>query len=316
MEDTVFWWKETEKGEACIQGGYGASSFVVVPGSIEGCPVTAIGDYCFSDSAKKERQEVDHSFLRELSGDYIQKVVLPDSVKKLGDLAFYNCSSLKELQIGASLTELGSDAFMNCLQLDTIRVRCRVSEKTGLKQLLAQRTSDTEVIFETEAGVEGILLFPEYYQGYDEVGPAHIFALQLSGEGFRARQCFQDGVLDLDQYDRIFEQAAVEESPRTLCRMAVDRLCYPVGLKSQARERYQNYLRGQEGLLLTELVKNRDLERMERLFRGKHLTESGQEKGIRLASDYNWPEGAASLLRWKMETEDRKKKDRYSFDDF
>lgn len=316
MEDNVFWWKKTEKGEACILGGYGASSFVVVPETIEGYPVTEIGDYCFSDSARKEQQEADHPFLHELSGDYIQRVVLPDSVRKLGDLAFYNCSRLKELQIGASLTGLGSDAFMNCLHLDTIRIRCDTAEKNGLKQLLAQRTSDTKVIFEREGETQAILYFPEYYQEYDEVGPAHIFALKLTGEGFRARQCFQDGVVDLDQYDSVFEQATAEESPRTLCRMAVNRLCYPAGLKPQARERYQNYLRGQEEVLLTELVRNRDLELLERLFRGKHLTESGQGRGIRLASENNWPEGAASLLRWKRETTGEKEKERYSFDDF
>lgn len=295
MEEAGFQWKEIREGEACILKGCGASPFVVVPERIEGVLVTAIGDYCFS-------------------GELIQGVSLPDSVKEIGRLAFYNCAALQEIQMGAMLTEFGSDAFMNCMQLKTIRVRCSVTEKSGLKQLLGQRTSDTKVIFEREGATEAVLLYPEYYEIYDEVGPAHIFALNLTGEGFRARQCFRDGIVDLAQYDRIFEQATVEESPETLCHMAVNRLCYPVKLSQEAEDRYRNYIQEQEELLLHVLVGSRSLEILEIVFQKRILSEYGRTTGIRLASEQNWPEGAASMLRLHHKTEAHVAVDRYSFD--
>ena len=110
MEEAEFQWKEIREGEACILEGCGASPFVVVPEQIEGILVTAIGEYCFS-------------------GKMMQRVFLPDSVKEIGKLAFYNCTALQELQMGAALTEFGSDAFMNCMQLKTICVRCGVTER-------------------------------------------------------------------------------------------------------------------------------------------------------------------------------------------
>ena len=82
-----------------------------------------------------------------------------------------------------------------------------------------------EVSFEQEDGErEAVLLYPEYYESYDEIGPAHIFELNLTGEGFRARQCFKDGVILLNAYDEIFPQACVEESAEVLIPMAWNRL--------------------------------------------------------------------------------------------
>lgn len=316
MEETVFQWKRTKEGGACILRGYGASPFVVVPDEMEGIPVTELGDYCFSDSGKEGKDGQFSAFQRELSGKFIQKVSLPDSVKKIGNLAFYNCTGLEEIQMGPALAEFGSDAFMNCLHLKTIRIRCGIVEKNGLKQLLGQRTSDTTVIFEKENQVEAVLLYPEYYEMYDEVGPAHFFALNLTGEGFRARQCFREGIVDLSQYDGVFEQATAEESPHTLCQMAVNRLCYPAGLSQEARARYQAYLGKQEEILVQDLIRAHSLEVLETLFQEDILTANGKEESVRLASQSGWPEGAAAMLRLQQKSADSGKKDRYSFDDF
>jgi len=45
----------------------------------------------------------------------LQKVVLPESVTNIGDYAFFNCSSLKEVTIcGAGLVRVGTEAFKGC----------------------------------------------------------------------------------------------------------------------------------------------------------------------------------------------------------
>lgn len=63
-------------------------------------------------------------------------------------------------------------------------------------------------------------MFFEYDQTYDEIGPAHIFKLNMNGEGFRARQAFMDRVFVWKQYDEIFSEAIAQESEDDLLDMA------------------------------------------------------------------------------------------------
>ena len=112
---------------------------VVIPDTIEGYPVTAIGELAFANCFKLEGIKFpeslteigDSSFstcisLEEISlpesleaigsnafGDCysIENIVLPDSITKIGDFAFYDCSSLKSVNIPQGVTEIGNQAF-------------------------------------------------------------------------------------------------------------------------------------------------------------------------------------------------------------
>ena len=85
---------------------------------------------------------------------------------------------------------------MNCRSLSRLLLHADPGQKTGLRLLLAQLSSDLEVALSGENGVWAKLLFPEYYESYDEIAPAHIFGRNIVGEGFRARQSFREDVLD------------------------------------------------------------------------------------------------------------------------
>ena len=166
---------------------------------------------------------------------------------------------MERISVYPKLVEVGSDAFMNCLNLRSLRMCAGVEEPTGLKQLLAQIKWQVEVSFEQEDGErEAVLMYPEYYESYDEIGPAHIFELNLTGEGFRARQCFKEGVILLNAYDEIFPQACVEESAEVLIPMAWNRLYAACGLSPEARADYEEYVREQSGKVLTILLKKRE----------------------------------------------------------
>ena len=220
------------------------------------------------------------------------------------------------------LVEVGSDAFMNCLNLRSLRMCAGVEEPTGLKQLLAQIKWQVEVSFEQEDGErEAVLMYPEYYESYDEIGPAHIFELNLTGEGFRARQCFKEGVILLNAYDEIFPQACVEESAEVLIPMAWNRLYAACGLSPEARADYEEYVREQSGKVLTILLKKRELKPLHFFFEKGYGRKEQIEDAVAIASHEEWMEGVASLIAWKRQlfAEPEKTADvksRYSFQDF
>ncbi len=322
METAVFRWQHTQNGEVRILRGYAASPYLIIPERIAGRPVTEIADYCFAPDGHTPQEsyltgDYEQSGIRLLAGGSLQGIVLPDTVRKIGSLAFYDCSSLEEIAFSGALQTVGSDVFMNCRRLHKMTVRASLQAVTGLKQLLTQKKEDVEVCFMLEGKqTQAVFFYPEYFEGYDEIGPAHIFALNLTGEGFRARQCFKDGVVDVAAYDRIFEQAKAEESRETLCTMAADRLCYPAFLGQEAEKRYREYLGQEQIYYAKQLVQSRKLQQLQYLIRQEIFGTQTLEQCITWASQAHWPEGAAALLQLQTQHTVQSVRERYTFDDF
>lgn len=329
-----FLWQKTKEGNAKLLRVYGETPEVVLPEQIAGCPLTDIGAYCFSEAEHLPRENVLETevFLDEegkfsdrdagrnplavLAGDYPECILLPDSIKKVGNLSFYNCRKLKSLKIGKELVEIGSDAFMNCRNLRELFVSCDVRDRTGLKQILAQISWGITVVFQKRDTVFAKVFYPEYQEVYDEIAPAHIFGRNIEGEGFRARQSFKEGAIDLAQYDLIFPRACVEENEDTLLALAVARLSYPVDLKSEPRQLYETYMKEHSGHLAKKEIREKNLSSLCFLCENRYLTGAALDETVTLAAEAGWVEGAASLLKWKKEYDTKEKKDRYAFDDF
>ena len=53
---------------------------------------------------------------------YIDKVVLPSQLKKIGSAAFYNCGKITEMEVPKTITEIGGSAFENCTGLKSFRM--------------------------------------------------------------------------------------------------------------------------------------------------------------------------------------------------
>lgn len=90
---------------------------VSIPSSVK-----EFGDFAFSSFKGKfnfpEKLEIigRRAFTNGIDGD----VVLPDSVKTIGDGAFYNCSGLKSVVLPSQLTELPAELFYNCGKLTDV----------------------------------------------------------------------------------------------------------------------------------------------------------------------------------------------------
>ncbi|MBQ4529180.1 MAG: leucine-rich repeat protein [Lachnospiraceae bacterium] len=52
----------------------------------------------------------------------ITSVKIPSSVKSIGDMAFYDCNSLKKVEISAGLKSIGDSTFEDCISLSSIKI--------------------------------------------------------------------------------------------------------------------------------------------------------------------------------------------------
>lgn len=335
-------WEKTEKGTVRILRMYGAEPSVRLPEKVEGLAVTEIGAYCFSqnrhlpanyeetiaaeecvenglefaaETAVKWETEAE-KYLTELAGKYLTEVILPDSLEKIGNLAFYNCTALEKIELGSRTETIGSDAFMNCRNFHKLCVRCSVTEKSGVRQILHQVTSDIEVTFQKDGEPETAVFYPEYYESLDEVAPAHLFHRNIEGEGFRARQCFKEDVVDLAQYDMIFPKACAEESGKTLQKIVCTRLYYPLGLTETAENLYKTYLQEHETEIAAALTKEKELKIMRDFCEKNYFSAETLAKGIEMAAEQEWAEGVAALLHLKQEFFGKTTKERYTFEEF
>ena len=93
----------TNNGAITITGFTGSGGNVSIPSTINGYPVTAIGDFAFENTA-------------------LYGVIIPDSVVSIGTAAFYYCYAMSNAAIPSSVTNIGTQAFCACPVLWNIAV--------------------------------------------------------------------------------------------------------------------------------------------------------------------------------------------------
>lgn len=336
-----FWYRLNKKNEAVLLRAFGTEPAVKLPEKIGGHVLTELSDYCFSGKEKYTGDEeflflagegeetrsgeeevrfyelLEKGKLCALAGDFIKEVTLSGAVRKIGKFAFYQCHHLESITFEGREFELGGDAFMNCGSLKKFQIYALPQEPTGLRQILAQQDVETEVYFLSKEAhmVTGAVLFPEYSEKYDLIGPAHIFELNIEGEGFRARQCFEDGIFRFQKYDQIFSQAKDTEEERTLCRMAALRLGHPVELREEAKQMYTEYLLSHMECFLDSVLAEKKLELLKSLGENGNLGKDVLENCLKKAVKSKWTEGIRLLLMWKEEWR-KEEEDAYGFEEF
>lgn len=289
-----------QQDEICICRCYGYEETLVIPAEIGGKPVTALYDYALSSSRPwKQPSEVKQIVLheeergfaeeRELSGEFLREVYLPGTLKRIGDYAFYLCRNLRALHFGGNLTHMGGGVFVWCRALAAVFFSDVSYENHGINGVLAELTQELEAEITYEDGTHLRLIFPEYYEESVENTPARIIDIHWHGSGYKYRQCFPGTKLDLKRYDDLFPYAVANEFVPTCTRIAFDRLMTPVQLSDRARERYLTFLREHMDEILTGLVKQEDLEKIQFLadqeYNGERfLTKEETDRAAELAA--------------------------------
>ena len=117
----------TNSGGITITEYLSTNQDVILPGSINGYPVTAIGDNAFRTNYQL-RSVLFPNSVTSIGNQafydcyYLVSAPLPSSLASIGDQAFQLCSGVSYVMIPAGVTNIGNGAFLACASLLNITV--------------------------------------------------------------------------------------------------------------------------------------------------------------------------------------------------
>ena len=208
---------DVKENEICLKRCYGTEERIEVPAQIEGMPVTVLASYIFSQARREPDQKA------AICGNQVKEIVLPDTVREIGNYAFYGCYYLEALTLSHRTHDIAGGAFTGCRHLKNLTFRMEQAEGYCMKDVLSEVHHELKVKLVYPNAV-CTLLFPEYYEEAVENTPARQLETQFHGSGYSYRQCFQDGVFQFGEYDRLFQEAQNLESEDFCIELAVTRL--------------------------------------------------------------------------------------------
>jgi hypothetical protein len=130
----------TNNGAITITGYTGAGGAVTIPSTINGYPVTSIGDYAFYDCYS------------------LTSVTIPNSVTSIGGYAFESCFSLTSVTIPNSVTSIGAGTFAYCSSLTNITVNAGNPNYSSLAGILFNQNQT--VLIQCPGGIWGSCIIP------------------------------------------------------------------------------------------------------------------------------------------------------------
>ena len=105
---------------------------VVVPDTLGGCPVTAIGAYAFyqmtgltSLTIPEGVEEIEYYACRGCTN--LESVWLPSTLTTMGNAVFFDCQKLKTGSIPDSVTSMGRDTFWGCTSMTSVKFSANVA---------------------------------------------------------------------------------------------------------------------------------------------------------------------------------------------
>lgn len=129
-----------------IIGVTGRAAEIRIPDHIDGLPVIAIAPYAFAVQTEAEANETETpaqlSFaegedmprkapLKEVTGEALKRLYLPDTIQEMGAYAFGGCSALEVIHLPENLAILPDHVFAGCISLKQIALPPQLSVIEG-----------------------------------------------------------------------------------------------------------------------------------------------------------------------------------------
>ncbi len=226
-----------DKHEYIMITGYeGSVSKLVVPESIDGMAVEAIGNHAFSG-----RQD-------------IEEVVIPESIKTLFGFAFHNCRKLRKITLFDSLDDYYDGVCRQCDNLEEVEITVNNSWYEVIRNFLADNDKTLRFKVHAKDRETSLLTFPEYVYDFNENTMARTIQFSIAGSGYAFRECVDRRKMDFSQYDSLFEKAIIDGS-RIAQDIAIGRLLYPLELEERYRNMYEGYISDNGYSVLENLLK-------------------------------------------------------------
>lgn len=126
-------WAETQfaytvtDGEATITGATDIGESLIIPDTIDGYPVVAIGRKAFNFELDLEYLNIPEG-IKDI-GEHafslchgMEEVIIPDSVTNIGHYAFYKCYDVERIEIGSGVKTIDNWAFGECYALSELHI--------------------------------------------------------------------------------------------------------------------------------------------------------------------------------------------------
>lgn len=269
-------WICSRKGTGiCILRCFSYDGWIEIPGEINGCAVTELGDYLFAETVRNREKQKNNRLYRArledeetnewrweecpedlpfrdnledktpaVRGNQLQAVSLPETLKKIGAYAFYNCEGLKKIRLFSSISDLGAGLFTGCHGINGLDIQMIPGEKSCLKEVLAELRQTLWVnVLDREGREFARLIFPEYFEESIENTPARILTQEMHGCGHRYRNAFSGTDFQYNVYDKLFPHVQVQEGAALVTELVLGRLMFPVQLQEERKVIYEEYMK-------------------------------------------------------------------------
>lgn len=243
-----------------ILGYRGYDGSIRIPPQIEERSVTELAAYAFSGgwgrnemlvSAENEVRLCDEEgnpvegeekdMPPEVCCERLKDLYLPDTIKKIGNYAFYNCYELTHVECFSSISDLGSGLFTGCSGIRYLDIHIVDGARSCMKEMLSELRQELYVNYYSSQG-DARLVFPEMFEESVEHTPARIIIREMHGCGHMYRYCFDHTEFQFHKYDGLFPHILVQEPERVAAALVLGRLFTPLGLQEQDKKIYEAYL--------------------------------------------------------------------------
>ncbi len=224
---------------AMITGFDGKVRDLVIPETIDGIPVEAIGNHSFSGRSD------------------IETVTIPESVGTLYGFAFHNCRNLRKITLFDSIQDYYDGVCRQCDNLEEVEITVNNSWFEVIRNFLADNDKTLRFLIHTKESESGYLTsaltFPEYVYDFNENTMARTIQFSIAGSGYAFRECVDRRRIDYRQYDSLFEKAVIDGG-EIAQDISIYRILYPIELEERFRAGYEKYIRENAAVILDRLV--------------------------------------------------------------